>query len=130
MLKRRRSLFLLLPALWMIGIYYLSSLTATELNAPSIPHIDKIAHTVVYCGLVLSFVAWGWRRPLSDWLPLAIGTAMSFALFDELHQLRVPSRHLEWLDLAADGAGILLGTLFILACWSQWPPYRMLHKEA
>jgi VanZ family protein len=39
----------------------------------------------------------------------ASGISMAYALFDEIHQVFVPGRAFQFLDLSLDAVGILLG---------------------
>lgn len=73
---------------------------------------DKAGHALLYSGLgALSAraLAGGWRR-------VGVGSALGavvlsalYGLTDELHQLFVPSRRPEALDLVADTIGAALG---------------------
>jgi VanZ family protein len=92
-------------------IFALSS--ASDL--PSLPDgiSDKAAHLMLYSGfgfLLARALAGGLGRVVPAWvLPLVVVAAVLYGLSDEMHQLFVPSRQFDLLDLAADAAGAGLG---------------------
>lgn len=114
----------------MSGIYYLSSLTGADFaGAPNFLFADKIVHAGMYFGLVLLFFPWrGCAWEPWEWLPLAIGVGLTFALCDEFHQCFVAGRHWEWGDLAADFAGITAATLFCSWRWLRLRVCRIFFK--
>lgn len=118
---RSSPYWLLLPIIWMTGLYALSSLRPGSIPVgASWPHFDKVAHAVVYLGLVVSFLPWGCGRSrVRDWLPFAVGAALGFAVADEAHQYLVPGREPDWGDLLADGLGVFLGAWLSAADWSR-----------
>lgn len=75
---------------------------------------DKLAHVVIYA--VLGALLWraldraSWAR--IRWLA-ALGAAVLYGLSDEAHQLWVPGRHFDLIDLSADtlGAALAAGML-------------------
>jgi VanZ family protein len=95
------------PALlWAAAIFGLSSQSA--LPGPPLPvaGADKLAHAGEYAVLVLLLLAADrGRRP---WFWAAV--AILYGVSDELHQLLVPRRHADLLDLLADSAGTILAT--------------------
>lgn len=99
-------MFLLLAFCWMVLIFTLSH--QPSLPAPSLfPHQDKLFHAVTYgiLGfLLLGGLPDGPRRLLLAWL-----LASLYGCSDEIHQMFVPGRSAELLDLAADSGGALLG---------------------
>jgi VanZ family protein len=113
--------------LWLWGpvlIYCLFIFSLSSVSAvPALPGgmSDKTAHTLLYSGLgllVARALAGGIGRPV----PLrVVVTAVLFAgaygLSDEAHQLFVPLRQFDLLDIAADvvGGGIGSGLLWL---WS------------
>jgi VanZ family protein len=101
------------PAVLYAGvIFYLSSIPHPEELLP-ISIWDKFAHLLEYAVLgVLCYRAflyasppWSARRALL----LAVVTAVLYGVTDELHQLLVPLRETDVLDLLADGVGATLG---------------------
>ena len=76
------------------------------------PPWDLLAHTGVFTVIGATFGlasgVRGWRLLLFSLLGvLAVGA------MDELHQLRLPGRHADWNDLAADLVGGLIGALLL-----------------
>lgn len=121
--QRYSKAWLAVPVLWMGILYYLSSLQPGDLrSAPSIPHFDKVAHFVVYGSLLVSFMPWGIVASAGvprRWLPFAVAASLTFAVADELHQMLVPGREPEWLDLVADGMGIAVAAWCCSRRWSR-----------
>lgn len=84
-------------------------------NLPDLPKglNDKGAHLLLYCGfgfLLARALAGGLGRRVPAWvLPFVVLLAMAYGVSDEVHQLFVPHRQFDLLDLAADAAGALLG---------------------
>ena len=74
-----------------------------------LPGMDKVAHGILYAGLagLVSLGLWRSnetpRAPVLFWLPILF--AVLYGLSDEVHQLYVPGRTFEWMDLLADGLG-------------------------
>ena len=102
------------PALLYTGaIWWLSSQTELDfVMLERMPLQDKGVHLVEYAGLAITiafaaYVSWPGRklRPAvaAVWITIGLG------LVDELHQLFVPGRTGDVLDLAADGVGAVLG---------------------
>ncbi len=77
---------------------------------------DKWAHAIVFALLAVWFA--GQYRPRSYWR-IALGLVM-FGLLIELCQRMVAYRSAEWLDVAADGAGIIAGLLVAAAGLGGW----------
>lgn len=76
----------------------------------SVPYGDKAGHFLLIGAMAfflnLSLRGWGWR--VLD-LPLPAGSVLVALLctLEEFTQLRLPWRHFDYYDLAADYAGIL-----------------------
>lgn len=83
---------------------------------------DKIIHCGVFCIWTCLFYMTGWivgpRRLL--WTGVA---GVCYAVFDETTQPMF-SRVFDWLDLAADTAGVLLGLGLIVVARRVWPMFR------
>ena len=78
--------------------------------------IDKWAHAIAFTVLAVWFA--GQYRPRSYWR-IALGLLMYGALI-ELCQRMVSYRTAEWLDVAADMAGIMAGLLIAAAGLGGW----------
>lgn len=77
---------------------------------------DKWAHAIMFALLAVWFA--GQYRPRSYWR-IALGLVM-FGLLIELCQRMVAYRSAEWLDVAADGVGIIAGLLVAAAGLGGW----------
>lgn len=116
-LRRRPFFYLWLPLLaWMGLIFFLSA-------QPDLPHPEGgWADLLVSSGghvLVFGVLAVLWVRVLGErphaWL-LALALTVLYALSDEFHQVFVPGRHPDPLDLLCDG----LGAALALGLWAWW----------
>ena len=101
---------------WMLAIFTGTSIPDVGGATPT--GGDKVLHFLVYAGLaVLMHRSWRLKRAgagsQSGWAKATVLTAGGWAIFDELHQLAIPGRDFELLDLAADAAGILVGLLLV-----------------
>ena len=111
-------------ALYCGGIFWLSSQSDPPIpkkNIFSFPGADKVAHGLLYAGLG-ALVSVGIRRsnnPVKSWMQwyVPVGFAILYGLSDEVHQLFVPDREFEWLDLVADGTGATLAQLCLYTLW-------------
>jgi VanZ family protein len=99
----------------LVMVYILAIFVASSQSNISIPGgmSDKTAHGVAYSGLSW-LIAWGLvdgdcRRIRLGTVLLATILATAYGLSDEVHQLFVPRRSFEWLDLAADASGAFAG---------------------
>ena len=118
-MERVRRLYVLwAPVIGYCGlIFYMSSLPGKSLSLSAFPGADKIVHIFEYS--VLGFllarscihtgnpVFPSTRRVAS----FAIALSILYGVSDEWHQSFVPYRTSDVLDLAADSAGGILGTL-------------------
>jgi len=107
-----------IAAQWrLLTLLTLSSITILSLtpldHLPEVPGSDKLHHFIAYAALMFPVAL---RRP-PQWLWLAGG----FALWSGAIELIQPyvNRYGEWLDLAANCAGLLIGWLLArgLARW-------------
>ena len=121
-----RALAAWLPAAAYTGlIWFLSSQTIDIKLIEDVPMRDKGVHFVEYgvLGALLAFACnatWPRHRRrylLAWWLTWALG------LIDELHQLYVPGRSADALDLAADALGAALAIVGYLGI-GQWVARR------
>mgnify|MGYP000697259071 CR=1 FL=1 len=105
----------LLPAaLWLVVIFILTSLPAPVLPEVRFRHADKLIHFAIY--LPLGFLlARAFRERGARALLYAAALCLAAASCDELHQILVPGRSADILDLLADLAGGLAGAALFLA---------------
>jgi len=112
--------------LWMAVIFAFSSLHGSSF--PTDPPIwyfleRKGAHVFEYALLMLLSFCFFNRFFLKEsfWKYLLISGAFSlmYAVTDELHQLFVPYRGAKITDVAIDGLGIFLMSLFLVILWKR-----------
>lgn len=90
--------------------------------SPGIPGSDKVAHLLAYAALgVLLMRAFGAERRMpavrSAFAAVLVGGL--YGVMDELHQTLVPGRYCSGLDMAADGAGLVLGAVIVVLWWKR-----------
>lgn len=94
--------------LWMSLIYFLSSLSFSNLP-PMVTGTDKVVHMTIYavlCGLMHRALRFQpSARIASMSLILAFSMTPIYGISDELHQLFVPGRSCDIMDLLADLTG-------------------------
>lgn len=73
---------------------------------------DKLAHALVFAVLAIAIGAASGRQGRAM-LVLAVGAALLVGVVDEWHQVFLPGRSAGWDDLAADGAGGILGAALL-----------------
>ena len=108
-------------SLWAPVLLYMAVLFfVSSLEQPALPvGGDKPWHLIGYTGFGLvvarAFAGGLGRRVVPRVALLAIAFGVAYAVTDEIHQMFVPGRTADPADLAADAAGVLLGTI---ACWA------------
>src|SRR5262249_3491620 len=101
-------------------IFWLSA----QPHLPSTPGGDKVAHLTVYG--ILSFLV-ARALYLGTGLPISsvfFGGALISTLYgisDEIHQIYVPGRSSDVMDVCADAVGCLLGAAAIVILHRWWP---------
>jgi VanZ family protein len=119
MISARRAWFL--TGLWALLIFGLSSIPGRALPEVALfAGTDKVAHLGIYAVLgALAFVAaratWT-TAPGAANVAVATALAICFGITDELHQLFVPARSADVVDVAADGLGALAGAIAAARC--------------
>jgi len=98
--------------LWAAALFGLSSIPGTSIPTVGISFGDKIAHCIIYG--VLGFLCYralvlSTRLRGASAVVVAMLLAMAYGVSDELHQMFVPQRSSEVLDLMADVVGGGLG---------------------
>jgi VanZ family protein len=113
-------------ALYMALIFGLSS-TADLPQPPGVLSLvpDKGLHVLLYGGLsalIVRALAGGWLRPIRRRAAaLAVILSTIYGVSDEVHQLFVPPRQMEALDLAADFAGAAIAAVGLYLVSRQRP---------
>ena len=110
--------------LYCAGIFWMSSRARPiNIDLPTFEGLDKIVHFVLYAGLC-ALVSIGLRRSETKltglplfWIPIAF--AALYGLTDEIHQLFVPQRSFELLDLIADFAGAVSAQALLHYAWNK-----------
>lgn len=102
-----------LPAALYYGLIFVLSSRRLKLDV-SLPNFDKLAHGAAYwlLGFLLAF---GFFKLLRLSLKTKQGgvilTGVILGILDEIHQIFVPGRTPDPLDIAADAVGIVLGLI-------------------
>lgn len=96
-------------------IFGLSSIPGSHIPDVGFSFADKVAHLLVYAGLgALCFRGLrrgGGRLGPDAAVGIAVLLTLAYGISDEAHQLYVPNRSTDVLDLAADVLGGLLGAM-------------------
>jgi VanZ family protein len=104
-----------LAVAWAVLIFVLSSIPGEALAPVQLfVGVDKAAHASVYAVLgacVLLAARRTWNLSSRTGVLLAAALAAGYGITDELHQLFVPGRSADGLDVVADGLGALLGAI-------------------
>jgi len=103
----------MLPMLLVMAtIFFLSNQPGDSLDLPDIPDLDKFLHASVYAGLAATTIfaiAPEKRNPRPLQVALVVVLfCLLYGISDELHQVFVPGRTPDILDLAADTTGAAL----------------------
>jgi VanZ family protein len=107
---------------WMVLIFLLSA--QSQLPTPEQRWLDfvleKSAHFVEYAVLGALLFRALIRAQLGRWraFALAVLLAWFYALSDEFHQMYVPGRQADWLDIVFDWVGALVGTSAAAYWWA------------
>lgn len=89
---------------------------------PSLPKVsagvsDKFMHFTAYAAMAFLFMGAVGRR---HWLRIGIGLLALGSCIELLQALVSPTRFGEWLDMAANAAGVAVGILAAAAFPSNW----------
>jgi len=101
-IMRRRRWWWIALSLYVVGIFLVPTLAAHSGTAAA-SSLDKVYHAAEYFGLAVLATTAARQRSRAFLLCVLI------AVVDEAHQLLLPLRQADVLDLAADAAGIVLG---------------------
>jgi hypothetical protein len=103
-------------------IFSLSHQSRLPVDMPSFFAADKLCHFLAYG--VLAFALWlsfVMNRHRLIFVPALVISCL-YGLSDEIHQLYVPGRSFEWLDIAADCSGAFF-TLLLLCFIGKYRTY-------
>ena len=112
------------PFAWAAVLFVLSSIP--DLHPPI--HIsrwdDKYGHILIYIPLgfllMRSLMSSSRQIAIRRLAVLAVLLGTAYGIFDELHQYFVPGRSTDWLDVAADCLGTILGSIIYLKLPEHW----------
>ena len=104
-----------LVVLWALVIFGLSSIPGKRIPEVGFTFADKIAHVCIY-GVLGALFFRAWRRSLprpttSVVIAIAALCALAYGVTDEVHQMFVPNRSSDVMDLLADLVGGTLGAM-------------------
>ncbi|MCX7097273.1 MAG: VanZ family protein [Methylococcales bacterium] len=116
---------IILPLLYMVGIFCLSSLPDHGIATPKLsplawlsPNVQNFLHIPLYAGL-----AFLWMPGLGHWAIKhkqgylwAFLLTLAYGLLDEWHQTFVPGRTGSFTDVASDMVGAIIG-LWVYKTW-------------
>jgi len=115
-----------LPAALYYGLIFVFSSRRLDLDVP-LPNFDKLAHAAAY-GLMGFLLAFGFFKLLHVSLKTKQGgvilTGVGLGILDEVHQIFVPGRSPDLLDVAADALGVALGLIFFRLIFKNRPPEK------
>ncbi|MBI4441641.1 VanZ family protein [Candidatus Woesearchaeota archaeon] len=95
-------------ALYMAGIFYLSSQPVLPTPVSLLRINDKMLHAIVYAGLSLLVLRACRRENMRYAAYIAIMTTIVYGVTDEIHQSFVPGRVMDAWDGVADAVGSLV----------------------
>ena len=90
-------------------IFFLSHQPGDELELPTLPFLDKVAHFLIY-GLLALTVLWvpserfKHTRPMTTCV-IVVFVCLGYGVADEFHQSFIPGRFASGGDVVADGIG-------------------------
>jgi VanZ family protein len=111
---------------WLILIITISSipdLPGLELaTGDTLFRLDYLIHGIEYCVLVTFFLFWKggkWYRISNKFVLFTLIGSLLIASLDEYHQLWIPGRTFNPMDMYANFTGLLTGILFSLIMMSK-----------
>lgn len=104
-----------------LAVYWFALVIATSLPAQNLPKTsinDKVEHFIAFLGLgfLLSFTLYvqnKYKLLKINHSISAVLIALAYAVIDEIHQLFIPGRQCDVLDVSADLIGAIAGILLI-----------------
>lgn len=116
-LEKNKVLFVYLP----LTVYWIVIFILTSIPAESVPTVgisDKLQHLLAYCVLAMLLYL---TLIIQNKFPLLKRNAITFSIIiligygvlDELHQLLIPGRSGEVMDVVADVVGGIIGLIIV-----------------
>ena len=96
------------PCLWMLLIFILSSIPGTEFPKLPFPGADKVAHIIVY-GILGILCYKSLKDKVSKRFVVAVLISVIYGFSDEVHQLFVPFRKFDIMDILSNSLGAVVG---------------------
>ena len=116
-MTRLRPVRALVPLVYMVGVFFLSSLPGSELRRLGLTALlADFVHLPLFAGLAWATL-WAVQGPVLPRLLWVGAACLAFAVSDELHQTLVPGRYFSLRDLAADTVGVGFGIAVGLWAW-------------
>lgn len=116
-------------AAWTVLIFCVSSIPGIVPVILKFKFADKLAHAVEYAGLgIFLTVAYKGSLPRARirlTSLLAVATGLAIAVGDEMYQLTVPGRAVEFLDWLADATGVVIGNRLMACFYSRFRPWAI-----
>ncbi len=107
--------YVLRPLIFYWALIFILTTIPGSMLVHTIKLSDKIEHILAYFGLafLLSFAVRFFREKyfILSRVFITLGIAFAYGAFDELHQMLIPKRQADFLDLMADTLGAILGIL-------------------
>lgn len=94
------------PIFWMALIFILSSIPGTAFPEQPFSGFTELVHVAVY--FILGLL---WYRALKEKVALILTIGILYAISDEIHQIFVPFRQFDILDMLMDAVGVIAGVL-------------------
>jgi len=123
---RRSALGYWLPLLgWVAVMLYCTSVPDpyAPLKTQGTTLSNVLGHLFGFVVLTILALRW-WRFRTGEWtrrrVLQAVGFCLLYALLDELHQIPIPGRSFDVLDLLVDAVGVVVGTVLTHA-WHRRP---------
>jgi VanZ family protein len=115
---------MLLPLAYMAGVFFLSSLPASQIHQLGLSAmVVNLGHVPLFSGLAWATL-WAIQGTTSRRIACVAAICLGFALLDEYHQTFVPGRYFSLWDLFLDALGIALGIAAGLWAWPSWTTRR------
>ena len=115
-LEKKRYAAIILTLLIALEILYFSSISGTSNGRVGMGFIPIIYHLAVFFlfNFFLLVAIKGNKKIKIDYLIIALGISIIYALLDEFHQIFVPLRNASIQDILTDTIGIFLSTILVL----------------
>jgi VanZ family protein len=123
-LPRRKAVWYWLPVLVWVGVMLYFSSAPDPYAAVGVQGTtlsDMLGHLCGFVVLAMLVLRWlsarqgGHGRRALAW---TVVLCVAYALLDEVHQIPIPGRTFDWVDLGMDSLGAAIGTAVVSAYWA------------